>query len=99
MTRFEEAADPERYPGRFDWVIRRHIADGLTDAEIVEELGASPHLRMTAALRREGLIRIAAIRALEKHPEPRPGGRGPRPMVDRAAVETMCITPVRFPVA
>ena len=62
MTRFEEAADPERYPSRFDVYIRKFLADGLTDDEILDQFGVGHPWMMTGAGRREALIRIAAIR-------------------------------------
>jgi hypothetical protein len=87
VTRFEEAADPERYPIPGDDFIQEMIAEGCTDEEAAEELCAKRSWTLTSAGRRVLLVRIAAIRAIAEHPEPRPGAAGPVPMVDRGTVE------------
>jgi DNA-binding CsgD family transcriptional regulator len=88
-TPFERAADPERFGwGDVDEIIRRLIAQGLTNAEILDALSRErwgPD-GMSLADRRAYGIRIDALRELAARPEPRPDAHGPRPMITAAEV-------------
>lgn len=87
-TIFEQATDPERFPWRLDFVIRKRIELGLTDEETVTALRNLPGgFRIGVEWQRLYLIRTAAIRRVLQRPEPRPNRPGPKPSTTAEAVE------------